>query len=100
MHPKSGSNAVYEETAALLDWGFAHGGSAQPVGTLVEPLSEGGARATPTRRTAQAAAGAPGTASADPSAWRLLEGAGGTVALLAGGVWALRRRRKRGRHAS
>ena len=101
MHPKSGYNAVYEETAALLDWGFTHGGSAEPVGTLVEPLSEGGTKATPTRKTAQAAAGAPGTESGDPSAWRLLEGAGGTVALLAGGVWALRRRGKSGgRHAN
>ncbi|MBO4260706.1 D-alanyl-D-alanine carboxypeptidase family protein, partial [Streptomyces griseorubiginosus] len=43
MHPRSGYNAVYEETAALLDWGFSKGGSARAVGTLVEPLSEGGA---------------------------------------------------------
>ena len=101
MHPRSGYNAVYEETAALLDWGFAKGSSARPVGTLVDPLSEGGARVTPTRKAARAAAGAPGAASAGPSAWRLLEGAGGTVALLAGGVWALRRRVKRGgRHAN
>ncbi|MET8243301.1 serine hydrolase [Streptomyces sp. NPDC005202] len=95
MHPGSGGNAVYEETAALLDWGFAHGSSAQAVGTLVEPLSEGGASASPTpaRRTARAAAGAPGAAAAGPSTWRLLEGAAGTAALLAGGVFALRRRR-------
>ncbi|MCI3270135.1 D-alanyl-D-alanine carboxypeptidase family protein [Streptomyces cylindrosporus] len=95
MHPKSGYNAVYEETAALLDWGFGKGSSAKAVGTLVEPLSEGGAKATPTGKAATAAAGAPGSASSgDPSPWRLLEGAGGTVALLAGGAWALRRRRK------
>ncbi|MEU7059385.1 D-alanyl-D-alanine carboxypeptidase [Streptomyces sp. NPDC046197] len=94
MHPSAGSNAVYEETAALLDWAFARGSSAQAVGTLVEPLSEGGARAgaTPARKTAQAAAGAPGAAAHGPSTWRLLEGATGTVALLAGGVFALRRR--------
>jgi D-alanyl-D-alanine carboxypeptidase (penicillin-binding protein 5/6) len=100
MHPKSGYNAVYEETAALLDWGFTHGGSADPVGTLVEPISEGGAKATHTGKAARAAAGAPGAESADPSGWRLLEGAGGTVALLAGGVWALRRSGKLGgKHA-
>ena len=101
MHPKSGYNAVYEETAALLDWGFGKGSSAKAVGTLVEPVSEGGARATPTRTNARAAAGAPGTPSGSPSAWRMLEGAGSTVVLLAGGVWALRRRMRGGggRHA-
>ncbi|MFJ9905217.1 D-alanyl-D-alanine carboxypeptidase family protein [Streptomyces sp. NPDC101152] len=101
MHPRAGFNAVYEETAALLDWGFGKGGSAKPVGTLVEPLSEGGAPAA-APSTAQAA-GAPGAASGGPSSWRLLEGAGGTVALLAGGAWALRKGRKgrkeSGRHA-
>lgn len=100
MHPKSGYNAVYEETAALLDWGFTKGSSARAVGTLVEPLSEGGAKVTPSHGTVQAAAGAAGAGSGGPSAWRLLEGAGGTVAVLAGGVWALRRRVKRGSRAA
>ncbi|MFE2511119.1 D-alanyl-D-alanine carboxypeptidase family protein [Streptomyces naganishii] len=100
MHPEAGSNAVYEETAALLDWGFAHGRSAQPVGTLVEAISEGGAPAgagsgPAGRKTARAAAGAPGAAADGPSALRLLEGGAGTVALLAGGAWALRRRLRR-----
>ncbi|MFB7569191.1 D-alanyl-D-alanine carboxypeptidase family protein [Streptomyces sp. NPDC056165] len=93
LNPPTGSNAVYEETAALLDWGFGQGRSAQPVGTLVEPLSEGGAKVdagAPLEK--QAAAGPPGAAAGRPSAWRLLEGAGGTVALLTGGMWALRRR--------
>ncbi|GHE77945.1 D-alanyl-D-alanine carboxypeptidase [Streptomyces spiralis] len=95
MHPSAGANAVYEETAALLDWGFAHGGSAQAVGTLVEPLSEGGtkAEAGPSGKADPAGVGASGaTAHAGPSTWRLLEGAGGTAVLLAGGAWALRRR--------
>ncbi|WP_405873440.1 MULTISPECIES: D-alanyl-D-alanine carboxypeptidase family protein [unclassified Streptomyces] len=100
MHPKSGTNAVYEETAALLDWGFTKGSSARAVGALVEPLSEGGAKVTPSPRAARAAAGAPGTPSGGPSAWRLLEGAGGTVVVLAGGVWALRRRLKGSRSAN
>ncbi|MET7679637.1 D-alanyl-D-alanine carboxypeptidase [Streptomyces sp. NPDC005423] len=96
MHPGSGGNEVYKETAALLDWGFAHGSSAKPVGVLVEPLSEGGATpsGTPTRKGAVQAAGAPGAAAGQqPSTGRLLEGAAGTVALLAAGAYALRRRR-------
>lgn len=94
MHPRSGYNAVYEETAALLDWGFSKGGSAPAVGTLVEPLSEGGAKAARDGKTAHGSAGAPGAAAGATSSWKLLEGAGGAVALLAGGAWALRRRRK------
>jgi D-alanyl-D-alanine carboxypeptidase (penicillin-binding protein 5/6) len=95
MHPAAGSNAVYEETAALLDWGFGTGSSAQAVGMLVEPLSEGGAKAGAgaEAKSARAAAGGSGSASGRPSTWRLLEGGAGTVALLGGGAWALRRRR-------
>ncbi|TVZ99568.1 D-alanyl-D-alanine carboxypeptidase (penicillin-binding protein 5/6) [Streptomyces sp. BK340] len=95
MHPAEGSNAVYEQTAALLDWGFGAGRSAQAVGTLVEPVSEGGASASPAPqgKPGRAAAGAPGSASSGhPSSWRLLEGAAGTAALLGAGAWALRRR--------
>ncbi|MEU9985474.1 D-alanyl-D-alanine carboxypeptidase [Streptomyces sp. NPDC048045] len=99
MHPATGSNAVYEQTAALLDWGFGRGRSAQPVGMMVEALSEGGSRATPApvRKAAGAAAGAPGSSSRSPSTWRLLEGAAGTAALLGAGAWALRRKVKAGR---
>ncbi|MFG3015580.1 D-alanyl-D-alanine carboxypeptidase family protein [Streptomyces cinerochromogenes] len=97
MHPESGGNAVYEHTAALLDWGFTHGRSAQPVGRLVEPLSEGGASASPApaRKAVQAAAGAPGPASGGGSAWQVAEGAAGALAVLGLGAWALRRRRAR-----
>ncbi|WP_405879386.1 D-alanyl-D-alanine carboxypeptidase [Streptomyces sp. NBC_01136] len=95
MHPKSGGGSVYEETAALLDWGFKEGGRAQSVGTLVDPLSEGGATATPSRKAAKAAAGAPAAAaSGGSSSWGLVGGAGGAVALLAGGAYAWRRRRR------
>ncbi|WP_373463511.1 D-alanyl-D-alanine carboxypeptidase family protein [Streptomyces sp. B4I13] len=95
LHPESGHNAVYEETAALLDWGFAQGSSARPVGTLVEALSEGGKKAT-----AAAAPPYPGVrqaSSADggPNGWGMLGGAGGAVAIAAGGAYALRRRRTR-----
>ncbi|MGW0880426.1 D-alanyl-D-alanine carboxypeptidase family protein [Streptomyces sp. NPDC002671] len=94
MHPAEGANAVYEQTAALLDWGFGHGRSAQSVGTLVEPLSEGGAKASaaPAKKAVHAAVGAAGSANGRFSPWHLLEGAAGTVALLGAGAWALRRR--------
>jgi len=95
MHPATGSNAVYEQTAALLDWGFTHGGSAQPVGTLVKPLSEGGAPATPAPGHGQAAAGASGKPAKGPSTGRLVEGAAGTAALLAAAGGFLVRRRRR-----
>ncbi|EPJ42279.1 hypothetical protein STAFG_0642 [Streptomyces afghaniensis 772] len=98
MHPADSADAVYEEAAALLDWGFAHGASARAVGTLVEPVSAGqGAEPAPGRGGAAA-----GTVVHGPSAGRLVEGAGTAVALLAGGAWALRRRVARrpakGRH--
>ncbi|MFC9929882.1 D-alanyl-D-alanine carboxypeptidase family protein [Streptomyces sp. NPDC127190] len=95
MHPATGSNAVYEQTAALLDWGFAQGSSARAVGMLVDPLSEGGAAAGPggvARTSSGAAAGAQDPADGKDSPWHLAEGAAGTLALLGGGVWALRRR--------
>ncbi|MFD9584204.1 D-alanyl-D-alanine carboxypeptidase family protein [Streptomyces sp. NPDC059980] len=96
MHPKSGGNGVYEETAQLLDWGFRNA-SVDPVGTLVKPISEGGASAAPTRRaTAKPAAGAPAAAAkSDGPPWGLVGGAGGAVVLLAGGALALRNRRRR-----
>ncbi|MER5604112.1 D-alanyl-D-alanine carboxypeptidase, partial [Streptomyces sp. NPDC002265] len=87
MHPESGYNSVYEETAALLDWGFTKGGSARPVGTLAQPLSEGGASASPSHKAARAAAGAPGAAAGDDaSPWRLVEGGAASLALVAGGA--------------
>ncbi|WP_372463475.1 D-alanyl-D-alanine carboxypeptidase family protein [Streptomyces spinosus] len=97
MHPDAGGNAVYEHTAALLDWGFTHGRSAQPVGLLVEPLSAGGASATPVpaRKTVRAAAGAPGPVAGGGSGLRIAEGAAGALALLGAGAWTLRRRRAR-----
>ncbi|MGW1156928.1 D-alanyl-D-alanine carboxypeptidase family protein [Streptomyces sp. NPDC002519] len=95
MHPRPGGNGVYAETAALLDWGFGRAGTAQAVGTLVEPLSEGGAKATPAP-TGTARAGAAGAPVArDRSSWGLAGGASGVLALLAGGAYALRGRRRR-----
>ncbi|WP_436958144.1 D-alanyl-D-alanine carboxypeptidase family protein [Streptomyces sp. SudanB182_2057] len=99
MHPESGGNAVYEETAALLDWGFGPGRSARPVGMLVTPLSEGGASEGPAsgRQTVRAAAGAPGvvTAGGGSTGPVALTAGAGALALLGAGAWALRRRRTR-----
>ncbi|WP_327314634.1 D-alanyl-D-alanine carboxypeptidase family protein [Streptomyces sp. NBC_01235] len=97
LHPRSGHNAVYEETAALLDWGFGQGSSARAVGTLPEALSEGGTRVSSSGESPHAGAQA---SSADggrggPGGWGVLGGAGGVVALVAGGAYALRRRRAR-----
>ncbi|MEU6383173.1 serine hydrolase [Streptomyces bauhiniae] len=93
MHPAEGSNAVYEQTAALLDWGFGAGRAAQPVGLLATP---GGPHPThptvsplPTEHSAHASTTPPG-----PSTLRLAEGAAGTAALLGAGAWALLRRRR------
>ncbi|WP_189872173.1 D-alanyl-D-alanine carboxypeptidase family protein [Streptomyces bluensis] len=93
LNPGLAGNGVYEETAALLDWGFRAAGRAKPVGTLVEPISEGGATGGDSNAPAPkagrtAAAGATG----GPSPWRLAEGAAGTAALLGAGVYALRNR--------
>lgn len=96
LHPKPTGNGVYEDAAALLDWGFRAAGRAEPVGALAEPVNEGGATGAatdpPARKVRKAAADAPGTVG--PSPWRLAEGAAGTAALLAGGVYALRNRRR------
>ncbi len=39
MHPAPGTDAVYREAGALLDWGFEAAGHVEPVGTLVPPKS-------------------------------------------------------------
>ncbi|MET8469880.1 serine hydrolase [Streptomyces sp. NPDC006422] len=93
MHPKSGYEAVYEETAALLDWGFAAADKVRPVGVLVGPLSE---QPRPTREPDVAGAG---PAAASPSGgshgddWAL-GGSAALAALAGGGLLALRRRAK------
>ncbi|WP_257032642.1 D-alanyl-D-alanine carboxypeptidase family protein [Streptomyces sp. 1331.2] len=109
MHPAS-YQKVYDETAELLDWGFAAAGKVQPVGRLVDEVPAGGAQptgqaggtdgvpappphpsATPTR-----AAAAPDPAGDDglgPVGWAavVLAGAGAGY-----GALVLRRRRSAG----
>ncbi|MEU8591259.1 D-alanyl-D-alanine carboxypeptidase [Streptomyces sp. NPDC048664] len=97
MHPEPGGNGVYEETAALLDWGFAQAAAVRSVGALVDPLSEGGVKAVPssTGVPVKGAAGANGSAAGGGSSWALASAAGGAVALLAGGAYAVRARLRR-----
>ncbi|MER7754388.1 D-alanyl-D-alanine carboxypeptidase [Kitasatospora sp. NPDC097643] len=115
MHPAS-YQKVYDETAALLDWGFAAADKVQPVGRLVDELPAGAAEPTgqaggtagtpappphpsPTAQptTAPAAARAAEPAAADGlglTGWLTV-----AVALSGGGVVAvvlLRRRRAAG----
>ncbi|MEU6237547.1 D-alanyl-D-alanine carboxypeptidase [Kitasatospora sp. NPDC047058] len=47
MHPST-YQKVYDETAALLDWGFAAADKVTPVGKLVDEAPNGGAEPTPT----------------------------------------------------
>ncbi|MFJ3226731.1 serine hydrolase [Streptomyces sp. NPDC086783] len=94
LHPKSGGNGVYKETAALLDWGFKWAGRAEPVGVLVDPVSEGGARASATGKPGKGAAGAPASqASGSSSNWGLVAGSWAAVLALGAGAFAVRGRR-------
>nr|WP_050779432.1 D-alanyl-D-alanine carboxypeptidase family protein [Streptomyces sp. Mg1] len=95
MNPNSGGlNSVYEETADLLDWGFAAAGKVKPVGELVSPKSEDGtSHGSPAQShentpsaSGQGAGGGMGTA---------LGFAGGALAVAACGVFAANRRRPR-----
>ncbi|MDY0810162.1 D-alanyl-D-alanine carboxypeptidase [Kitasatospora purpeofusca] len=115
MHPST-YQKVYDETAALLDWGFAAAGKVAPVGKLVE---EGESAAPTPTGQAGGAAGAPAppphpsptaTDRSAPAAARAGESAGdgpgsvgwvvAGVVLAAGGVGAvllLNRRRSAAR---
>ncbi|MEU3568213.1 D-alanyl-D-alanine carboxypeptidase [Kitasatospora sp. NPDC036755] len=105
MHPAS-YQRVYDETAALLDWGFAAAGKVQPVGRLVDELPPAGAEPTGQADGTAAAAPAPppnpsATAAAAPAAsgghgavgWSAVVAAG---AVVGGGALLLRRRRSAG----
>ncbi|MGW7451694.1 D-alanyl-D-alanine carboxypeptidase [Streptomyces sp. NPDC054787] len=97
MNPStSGVNSVYEETAALFDWGFAAAGKVKPVGELVPPKS---ADTSSVGSPAQVHENNPSAADAGPGggAGTALGVAGGVLALLAGGAFAVNRRWPRGR---
>ncbi|GAA2613237.1 MULTISPECIES: D-alanyl-D-alanine carboxypeptidase family protein [Streptomyces] len=97
MNPDGGgANLVYEQTAALLDWGFAAAGKVKPVGELVPPKS---ADASSHGSPAQSHENNPSAAGKDAGggAGTALGVAGGALALLAGGAFVINRRWPRGR---
>ncbi|GAA1364079.1 D-alanyl-D-alanine carboxypeptidase family protein [Streptomyces beijiangensis] len=96
MHPAPGYDMVYRDTSALLDWGFEAAGRAAAVGTLVKPVSEGGALKTAPKPGAAVTDTVSGSRPAASSAvsWPLIGGAGGALALIGGSVFALRNRRR------
>ncbi|MFJ4185861.1 D-alanyl-D-alanine carboxypeptidase family protein [Kitasatospora sp. NPDC089509] len=72
MHPAS-YQRVYDETAELLDWGFASAGKVRPVGRLVEEKQAGGEQPS---GQAGGTAGAPPPHSAAASAGPVAGSAG------------------------
>ncbi|WP_329380387.1 D-alanyl-D-alanine carboxypeptidase [Streptomyces sp. NBC_01351] len=97
MNPGAGgANSVYEETAALLDWGFAAAGKVKPVGELVPPksadTSSHGSPAQSHENNPAAAGGGSGG-----GVGTALGVAGGALAALAGGAYVINRRWPRAR---
>ncbi|KJK51530.1 MULTISPECIES: D-alanyl-D-alanine carboxypeptidase family protein [unclassified Streptomyces] len=98
MNPGAGgANSVYEETAALFDWGFAAAGKVKPVGELVPPKSaDTSPHGSPAQSHENNAAAGGGPAGGVGTA---LGVAGGALAVLAGGAYAVNRRWPRGRRS-
>ncbi|WP_445395349.1 D-alanyl-D-alanine carboxypeptidase [Streptomyces sp. LE64] len=107
MNPSSDEpHAVYQETARLLDWGFASHGKVKPVGRLVPPRSVDTARGeqgpdSPARSGAGGSAGAAAqqgdgrkVAAEQPSGGMgtALAVIGGVLVVLAAGVFLINRR--------
>ncbi|MEU9146401.1 D-alanyl-D-alanine carboxypeptidase [Streptomyces sp. NPDC048349] len=98
MNPGAGgANSVYEETAALFDWGFAAAGKVKPVGELVPPKSAdtsslGSPAQSHENNPAAAGVGSSGIGTA-------LGVAGGALALLSVGAFVVNRRWPRGRRS-
>ncbi|MGW7411576.1 D-alanyl-D-alanine carboxypeptidase family protein [Streptomyces sp. NPDC054863] len=105
MNPQSDeSQAVYKETARLLDWGFQAAGRVKPVGELVAPRSvdtSSGKGAPPAKGKGKAKDGA--KESAAPTRLAAVDGgssgvgialavAGGMLVVLAGAVFLVNRK--------
>ncbi|MFD7296576.1 D-alanyl-D-alanine carboxypeptidase family protein [Streptomyces sp. NPDC059897] len=97
MNPKSKeSQAVYKETARLLDWGFQADGKVTPVGHLVGPKSEtpagaaspGSGDAGPAKPAAHAAVTSGGSSGVGVA----LAIMGGLLVVLAGAVVVVRKK--------
>ncbi|WP_369009100.1 D-alanyl-D-alanine carboxypeptidase family protein [Streptomyces sp. WAC06614] len=95
MNPSAGGvNPVYNETAALFDWGFEAAGKVKPVGELVPPKgSDTGPLGSPAESHENKAAAAAGRGGGLGTALGI---AGGAVAVLAGGAFVVNRRWPRG----
>ncbi|MFI8102420.1 D-alanyl-D-alanine carboxypeptidase family protein [Streptomyces sp. NPDC086023] len=92
MNPsEGGGNTVYEETAALLDWGFSAAGKVTPVGELVPPKS---ADTTNLGSPAQSHESKPAAVEAETPGGMGTAAAvtGGALAVLAGGAFLVNRR--------
>ncbi|MFD8415770.1 MULTISPECIES: D-alanyl-D-alanine carboxypeptidase family protein [unclassified Streptomyces] len=91
MNTDGGANSVYEETAQLLDWGFAAAGKVKPVGELVPPHgADSSPHGSPAKshdrdRSADGAGRGGGLGTA-------LGVAGGALAVVAVGAYAVNRR--------
>lgn len=97
MNPGTGGvNSVYEETADLLDWGFAASGKVRPVGELVPPKSaDTSAHGSPAQsHENNPSASGDGSGGGIGTAFGV---AGGVLAVVAGGAYAVNRRWPRGR---
>ncbi|MFF1411774.1 D-alanyl-D-alanine carboxypeptidase family protein [Streptomyces sp. NPDC058289] len=97
MNPGTGgANSVYEETADLLDWGFAASGKVKPVGELVPPKS---ADTTSHGSPAQSHENNPSASGAGSGGGvgTAFGVAGGVLAVVAGGAYAVNRRWPLGR---
>ncbi|OKK21234.1 D-alanyl-D-alanine carboxypeptidase [Streptomyces sp. CB00455] len=98
MNPDGGgANEVYEETAALFDWGFGAVGKVKPVGELVPPKSADTTSQGSTAEAHEHGPAAAGAGSGGGGAGTALGVAGGALALLAGGALVFNRRWPRGR---
>lgn len=96
MNPQaSGGYRVYEETRALLDWGFRAAGHVRPVGSLI-PESEKRGTAQGPAPEAELASHSVGP---DGSGWTtVLLAAAGSAALAVGAAVVIRRRRSARAH--
>ncbi|WP_411101265.1 D-alanyl-D-alanine carboxypeptidase family protein [Streptomyces sp. cmx-4-9] len=98
MNPDEGGvNSVYEETAALFDWGFAAAGKVKPVGELVPPKGADTKSHGSPAESHENSASSEGGGAGGSGAGTALGVAGGALAALAGGAFVVSRRRPRGR---
>ncbi|HZE34541.1 MAG TPA: D-alanyl-D-alanine carboxypeptidase [Actinoallomurus sp.] len=86
MHAQSD---FWPDAREMLDWGFAERAKAEPVGTLVNPVPP----PKPKPVVNRPASNAHGAASDGPAWWKIGLPAGAAVAIIAGLIVGLRRRR-------